>query len=131
MSLPQAYVQFRAMDAAGNTVRATAPGKLTITAEGEDPGDPGDPGEPTGPVAIITGPDTVRRNRWAQFDALQSTSDSEIVTYVWDMGDGSEPLTEASIRYRWRRPGTYTVTLTVTDQEGDTATATVTVEVTR
>ncbi len=149
MSMPEALVRFRAMDAAGNTTRATAPGTLTIVLpEDEDPGepdpgepdpgepdpgepDPGepDPAEPGGPVAVITGPTEVEVNRNSRWDAHGSASDVPIISYEWDMGDGSRIQRGRTVAHRYKEAGTYTITLTVTDRNGNTATTTLDVVV--
>lgn len=57
------------------------------------------------------------------FDASKSTDDNGIVSYRWDFGDGSTPLTttSAKISYRYAVALAYTVVLTVTDSAGQTS----------
>jgi OOP family OmpA-OmpF porin len=43
--------------------------------------------------------------------------DGQIVSYVWDMGDGSRS-NQRSLRHLYREPGNYTARLTVTDNDG-------------
>lgn len=56
------------------------------------------------------------------FDASTSTATGGIVSYTWDFGDGSDPVTEADalITYEYAEAGTYTVTLTITDEWDET-----------
>ena len=64
---------------------------------------------------------------------LESTSvdaDGEVVSWVWDLGDGSSAEGEV-VEHRYARSGEYNVSLTVTDDAGDTHTVTQTVSVTR
>ncbi|WP_157243457.1 PKD domain-containing protein, partial [Algoriphagus resistens] len=51
------------------------------------------------------------------FDGSGSTSDGEIVDYLWDFGNGDNS-SEMSPVYTFTTPGQYTVTLTVTDDNG-------------
>lgn len=55
------------------------------------------------------------------FDASGSTDDHGIVSYAWNFGDGSAPVTTTSaiVTYSYPR-GTYTITLVVTDGAGQT-----------
>ncbi len=62
--------------------------------------------------------------------ASGSTDDVEIVSYLWDWGDGSEPRLAlvaeplaASATHVYAAPGDYTLTLTVTDNDDLTDTA--------
>jgi PKD repeat protein len=56
------------------------------------------------------------------FDASGSTSDSKIVSYHWDWGDGrSETKTHPIVRNTWKSAGIFLVTLTVTDAQGQSA----------
>jgi PKD repeat protein len=54
--------------------------------------------------------------------------DGEIVSYVWDLGDGNEKV-GPEIEYCYQESGSYTVTLTVTDDAGATDSASVDIEV--
>ncbi len=119
LSVDAAYVQFRAVDAAGNTTRLTAPGILHISSH---------PGN--GPDAVIDGPTEGRVRQQLSFNGAGSTSpNGQIVSYRWEMGDG-RVFTRSLVRTSYRRAGTYTVTLTVTDSTGASATATLVVEIT-
>ncbi len=66
-------------------------------------------------------------NEWTRFDAFTSTDrDGTIVSYTWNPGDGSAPITKTyGYHYHaFSAPGTYFVTLTVTDDDGATDTTT-------
>jgi subtilisin family serine protease len=56
------------------------------------------------------------------FDASSSTDDHGIVSYSWNFGDGSAPVTVTSptTTYGYHARGQYTVTLVVTDGAGQT-----------
>ena len=57
------------------------------------------------------------------FDASASEDpDGQIVSYLWDFGDGSTSL-EVIATHEYSSPGEYTVTLTVTDNTGASAAA--------
>ena len=59
------------------------------------------------------------------FDPAASHDDGQIVSYLWNFGDGDErtEATAASVSKTFSTPGTYTVTLQVTDDAGLNATA--------
>jgi hypothetical protein len=45
------------------------------------------------------------------------------VAYRWDFGDGSAPVSGATVSHTFTAPGTYTVTVTMTDSWGDASAA--------
>jgi len=54
-----------------------------------------------------------------QFDARSSSDpDGQIVSYVWDFGDGSPTESGAQVTHAYAEAKRYTVTLTVTDDKG-------------
>lgn len=61
--------------------------------------------------------------------STSSDADDSIVSYEWDFGDGSAPMTEAAPTHTFTGPGTYTVSLTVTDEFDAQGTATVQLKV--
>jgi PKD repeat protein len=73
------------------------------------------------PVANFTySPTTPIVNETVTFDASVSYDpDRSIVSYRWDFGDGSSPVTEADpiATHNYTAEGTYNVTLTVTDDD--------------
>ena len=73
---------------------------------------------------------TIEVNASAMFVATSSSDpDGSIVSWRWDLGDGTEKVGE-TIAHSYSSAGSYFVTLTVTDDDGATGTArgTVTVE---
>jgi PKD repeat protein len=62
-----------------------------------------------------------------ELDGSLSTDDSMIVSYAWDLGDGTT-ATGDTVKHTYDA-GTYTATLTVTDDEGATGTATLSITV--
>jgi PKD repeat protein len=56
--------------------------------------------------------------------------DGGTLTYSWNFGDDTSPVTGVAPSHSYDNDGTYTVTLTVTDDEADTDTDTLTVTVT-
>ncbi len=73
------------------------------------------------PIAIA-GPDKeVLIDQLIQFSGAESYDpDGEIVSYSWDLGDGT--IKEGmEITYSYHDPGTYLVTLTVVDDKGESA----------
>ncbi len=63
----------------------------------------------------------------AEFDGSKSYDDSQIVSYAWDLGDGTVG-TGDTVKHTYDA-GTYTVILTVIDDAGATDTANVTITV--
>jgi len=57
----------------------------------------------------------------AIFDGYGSyDDDGDIISYVWDFGDSSEPIDDPTPSHVYHNVGVYTVTLTVTDNKGAT-----------
>jgi PKD repeat protein len=79
------------------------------------------------PVAIATSdvdPDEAVEPLLVEFDGSKSYDDGQIVSYSWDLGDGSTGAGD-STKHTYSA-GSYTVILSVTDDEGATAEATLT-----
>lgn len=103
-------------------------GTFTVTLTVED--DEGSTGQTThdveianaAPEASIEGPTSIKKNKDATFTATASDPDGSIVSYQWDLGDGTTG-TGTSVTHRYKNEGTYTIRFTVTDNEGSTATA--------
>lgn len=122
LNVEGAVIIVKAVDAAGNTVEAEAPGKLYVTSGGGTPGN-------QAPIAVIRALDAAKQNKPTSFDATQSRDvDGTITNYHWDFGDG-KTAEGATVSHRFTAAGTYTVTLTVTDDKGATDTVTHTMTV--
>ncbi|UCC93190.1 MAG: PKD domain-containing protein [Thermoplasmata archaeon] len=71
------------------------------------------------PVADISGPRYIRRDKPASFDGTNSYDpDGKVVGYAWDFGDGYH-MTGAEVEHSFLNPGVHTITLTVIDQAGE------------
>jgi len=72
------------------------------------------------PTAVANGPYTNVQGNPVQFNSSGSSdSDGNIVSYLWDFGDGNTS-TQANPEHTYASANTYIVTLTVTDNEGAT-----------
>ena len=71
------------------------------------------------PVARGVGDRTVDEGQALFFDASGSTDNVAVVSYSWDLGDGTMSAA-ASVSHVYASPGTYAVTLTVSDGAGNT-----------
>lgn len=82
------------------------------------------------PVAAFTfTPQAPKPNEKVTFDASTSTDDGTIVTYAWELGDGTPIANGETVVHTYKAPGTYTVTLWTTDDTGEAASVTRTVVV--
>jgi len=84
------------------------------------------------PLARLTGPSAGQATDVLNFDGSSSSdSDGTVVSYRFDFGDGSTPVTSAmgTATHAFAMAGTYTVTLTVTDDRGATSSATLSVTI--
>jgi len=73
---------------------------------------------PNPPVPVIEGPSQGQVGQGLLFDAGQSRSDSPIVSYVWDYGDGITESSGMGVGHSYNAPGAYVIHLTVTDMNG-------------
>ena len=81
------------------------------------------------PSAVINGPTEGQTGEVLTFDGSGSLPmGSPIVSYVWDMGDGTV-LSGPSIQHGYGIPGSYNVQLTVTTQAGTADTASVPIQI--
>ena len=79
------------------------------------------------PIANAGGPYTGVKKKRVAFDGSGSSDpDGDVLTYVWNFGDGSAPATGANPTHEYSAWGTYTVTLTVSDPAGLAASHTTT-----
>lgn len=77
-------------------------------------------GENIPPIPLIMGPHNARPLEEITFDGSGSRDrDGEIVSYSWEMGDGSTATGE-SVTHRYTSGGVYNVKLTVEDDQGAT-----------
>lgn len=105
-------------------------GRYRVTGTIPDDGSAPPPDPPVAPTAVIdvsatsgTAPLAVTLDGSSSADA-----DGAIVTYAWDLGDGSS-ADGPVVSHTYTSPGVFTATLTVTDDEGLTATASATIDV--
>lgn len=82
----------------------------------------------TGPIAIIEGPHSGEAGNSISLSGMKSYSNSEIVSYLWDFGDGIKGQGE-KINYTYVLPGRYTITLTITDSNGETNSTTMQIDI--
>ena len=77
-----------------------------------------------GPTAVISAPDTAFKKKAVNFDADLSTDpNGDLLTYVWDFGDGTPTATGDTTVHVYASSGTYTITLTVSDGESSSSTS--------
>jgi len=84
-------------------------------------------GNPTPITPVITvSPTDPMVNQTAYFDGSSSTTPdgAQIISYVWDFGDGSASKTGQKVDHLYTSSNTFIVRLTITDETGRTATAT-------
>jgi PKD repeat protein len=82
------------------------------------------------PVAAFTFlPSAPKPNEKVTFDASASTDDGTIVTYSWELGDGTPIANGKTLTHAYKAAGTYTVILWVTDDQGTPASVTQTIVV--
>ena len=72
---------------------------------------------PTAKINTLPDPPTGSAPLTVYFDAYDSESETEIISYGWDFGDGSSGI-GITINHTYSNIGTYTAILTVTDSNG-------------
>jgi heat shock protein HslJ len=95
----------------------------TPTAEPTEEGTPESPTETpeaAQPVAVISAPTEAPVDQMVTFDGSGSTPQDGIMSYLWDYGDGTEPVEGRTVEHAYRAAGTYTITLSVRDANGQT-----------
>ncbi|ACA88173.1 PKD domain-containing protein [Shewanella woodyi] len=81
-------------------------------------------------IAPVASFDFNVKNSKVSFTSTASDEDGEIVSYLWDLGDGSSADTE-TLTHRYAQSGDYLVSLTVTDDDGLSHTSSQTVSVSK
>lgn len=87
-----------------------------------------DPNKPPKAIILIDEPYENVVNKEITFNGSLSTADTLIVSYEWDLGDGTS-ATGMIITHSYMIPGTYTVTLTVKDDKDETDSESIAFEV--
>jgi PKD repeat protein len=80
------------------------------------------------PTAVINGPTSGLVGETLSFDGSGFSDDGHIVSYVWDLGDGTTD-SGVNVAHSYGAAGSYEVTLTVTDDGGFSDSATQTVQI--
>ena len=114
------------------TEETPAPTSETPTAEPTTEGTPESPTETpeaSQPVAVISAPAEGQVDQSIPFDGSASSPQDGITSYLWNFGDGAEPVEGAVVEYTYKAGGTYTVTLTVSTADGQTGSATHEIEI--
>ena len=105
-------------DPAGNTDTATIP--ITVA-------DPVGNQPPSVTAAAV--PQSGKAPLDVQLSAQGTDPDGDVLTYVWDFGDGSAGAAGRRARHVYTRNGVFTAKVTATDRAGNTATGTVAITV--
>ncbi|MBD2200773.1 MULTISPECIES: Calx-beta domain-containing protein [Calothrix] len=80
-------------------------------------------------ITNISGDTNVNESTAANFSATATDPGNDSLTYTWNFGDGSNPVTGENVSHTFADNGTYTVTLTVADDEGAATSSTLAVNV--
>jgi PKD repeat protein len=81
-------------------------------------------------IQTVTIPTKINEGQNIQLSATATDGgSSDNLTYTWNLGDGTNPITGQNIAHTYTDNGNYQVTLTVTDKDGGIANQTTTVKV--
>jgi PKD repeat protein len=84
---------------------------------------------PTPVIETLTVAPTLSEGTPAQYSATASVATGGTLTYEWNFGDGSAPLTGQTLEHTYAQNGIYEITLTVTTTTGSRVTQSQTVTV--
>jgi PKD repeat protein len=82
-------------------------------------------------VTLSATPTSGKAPLMVAFSAQGSDPDGDALTYRYDFGDGSKPVTGQTATHRYAKVGRYTAKVTATDTSGATATAQVEITVSK
>ncbi|WP_404791342.1 PKD domain-containing protein [Altericista sp. CCNU0014] len=80
-------------------------------------------------LTSLTVPSALTEGQPGTYTAAASDPGNDTLTYTWDFGDGTVPVTGTTVTRAYRDNGTYTATLLITDKDGTTVTHTFAVTV--
>ena len=107
---------------------------LTLMA-GDSPMGPASGAEGDPPTLAIGDMDEKPLDLWTNMSIRFSPGDSlyieDVVSFIWDFGDGSEPIIQTYPLHVYRDPGTYTVNLTLIFTDDRTSMSSLTLSVQR
>jgi PKD repeat protein len=63
-------------------------------------------------IALLKGDTNINEGAIAHFSATATDPGFDNLTYTWNFGDGSDPVTGQQVNHIFARSGNYTVTLT-------------------
>jgi heat shock protein HslJ len=109
------------------TPETPLPTSETPTVEPTTEGTPESPietPEVSQPVAVISAPTEGQVDQTITFDGSASSPQGGITSFLWDFGDGTEPVEGAIVEHTYTTADTYTVTLVVRDADNQTGNAT-------
>ena len=72
-------------------------------------------------ITQLTGPLTLDEGQAGQYAATASDPGNDVLTYLWDFGDGTAAVKGSSVTHEFAASGTYDMTLNVSDGDGRTA----------
>ncbi|NJO63026.1 MAG: PKD domain-containing protein [Richelia sp. RM2_1_2] len=80
-------------------------------------------------ITEIISDTNINEGNIANFSATVTDPGNDILTYIWNFGDGTDPVVGNNVNHKYLDNGTYIATLTVTDSDGASTTQTRTVQV--